>query len=65
MAQPSDRGPTSQGTEEEPNKLTLVEVPEGDLTDEQIDALLLKALSSMTGRTVKLSETGMDSGGSS
>ena len=37
-----------------PNKLTLFEVPDGDLTDEQIDARLLKALSSMTGRTVKL-----------
>ena len=32
--------------------LTVVDLPDGDLTAEQIDALLLKALSSMTGRTV-------------
>ena len=40
----------------DPNKLTLVEVPDSDLTDEQIDALLMMALSSLTGRTVKVSK---------
>lgn len=35
--------------------LTVVQVPNGDITDEQIDALLLEALSSMTSRTNRVS----------
>ena len=41
-----------------PDKLTLVEVPVGDLTDEQIGARLLKALSSMTGRAIRVRNIG-------